>query len=396
MKVFFLSGLLIDEDKVTLKSVGGIQNAANVLQKKYIEGLSASDKVKSIHVINLSYIGSYPKLYREINFKPTKKYFNEGKVKYYDIPFFNLLFFKNISRFVKSFYKSFNLLKDNKSDDNIFFIYAMHLPFLLSVIFLKFFFPTVKFYVIVPDLPEFMSSRTGILKILFNFISKFSYFIVNRLDGVIPITNDMASLFNTKLNKVVIEGISSSSDFNDIHLNETQRYFLYTGSLDNRYGLKLMLDSFIKAELNDIDLIICGDGKDRQVVNHYANEYKNIKYLGMVNRKKALELQKNATLLINPRQNLGEYVKYSFPSKVLEYMSSGTPVLMHKLPGIPDEYYNFAYVIEDSNDSFINMLKMIANTDSDSLKAKGAAAHDFVQKHKNPKAQIEKILTSIG
>ena len=41
--------------------------------------------------------------------------------------------------------------------------------------------------------------------------------------------------------------------------------------------------------------------------------------------------------------------KYSFPSKNMEYMVSGTPVLTTRLPGMPMEYYPYVYFIEEES-----------------------------------------------
>ena len=38
---------------------------------------------------------------------------------------------------------------------------------------------------------------------------------------------------------------------------------------------------------------------------------------------------------VNPRQNNEEFTKYSFPSKTMEYLASGVPVVAYKLDGIP-------------------------------------------------------------
>ena len=56
-----------------------------------------------------------------------------------------------------------------------------------------------------------------------------------------------------------------------------------------------------------------------------------------------------ATLLINPRFSNEEYTKYSFPSKNMEYMASGTPILTTKLPGMPKEYYEYIYLFEEES-----------------------------------------------
>ena len=58
--------------------------------------------------------------------------------------------------------------------------------------------------------------------------------------------------------------------------------------------------------------------------------------MGCVTNDEIVRLQCEATLLVNPRPSDKEFCKYSFPSKTIEYMASGTPVLMTKLPGVPD------------------------------------------------------------
>ena len=60
--------------------------------------------------------------------------------------------------------------------------------------------------------------------------------------------------------------------------------------------------------------------------------------MGQVSLNEARALQKTADVLVNPRLNEGEYTKYSFPSKTMEYLSTGRPVVCYKLDGIPDEY----------------------------------------------------------
>ena len=56
-----------------------------------------------------------------------------------------------------------------------------------------------------------------------------------------------------------------------------------------------------------------------------------------------------ASLLINPRPTHEEFTKYSFPSKNMEYMASGTPVLTTKLPGMPADYYPYVFLVNDES-----------------------------------------------
>lgn len=399
MKIYFLSGFFddVDHQNIILNSKGNIQNAANVLQKKYISGFLQCEKVSKVEVINLPYLGSYPKYYKKVNFETTVDVHTSKKLTINNVNYCNLVIYKNISRIIKSFFRSYRVLKSNNKEDALFFIYAMHLPFLIAAFLLKMLFSETKFFVIVPDLPEFMANRKGFIAIFYNNMAKISYKLVNSLDGVVVITEKMKDKFSNGLDKVVIEGIASNNDFDEINncsLNK-ENFFLYSGTLDNRYGLEKMIESFSAINLENFSLYICGEGPDKRTVLDATNKNKNIKYLGILHRDEVLILQQKAKLLINPRTNDGEYTQYSFPSKTLEYMSSGTPVLMYKLSGIPNEYYDYVYTIENTADAFSDSLRRLALTDLSELQLKGNAARKFVEKYKNPAAQVNKIFDTI-
>ena len=57
---------------------------------------------------------------------------------------------------------------------------------------------------------------------------------------------------------------------------------------------------------------------------------------------------------MNPRFTGAEYTLYSFPSKNIEYMVSGTPVITTRLAGIPDDYYPYVFVFEEEINENIN------------------------------------------
>lgn len=58
-----------------------------------------------------------------------------------------------------------------------------------------------------------------------------------------------------------------------------------------------------------------------------ATKDRRIQYLGSIPHDEILQLQRTASLLVNPRTPEGIYTKYSFPSKTMEYLASGTPTL---------------------------------------------------------------------
>ena len=97
--------------------------------------------------------------------------------------------------------------------------------------------------------------------------------------------------------------------------------------------------------------------------------------------------------MVNPRPTNEEYTKYSFPSKNMEYMVSGTAVLTTDLPGMPEKYKQHVYLIEDESvDGICKVLRRIAEFNEEDVINKGRMAREFVLSEKNNKIQTKKII----
>ncbi len=81
----------------------------------------------------------------------------------------------------------------------------------------------------------------------------------------------------------------------------------------------------------------------------------------------------------------------------MEYMLSGAAVASTRLPGIPEEYFDYMYAFdEDSCSGIADKLKYILNLPKDELIKKGKAAHSFVSEHKNNVVMADKIIGMIS
>jgi glycosyltransferase involved in cell wall biosynthesis len=118
--------------------------------------------------------------------------------------------------------------------------------------------------------------------------------------------------------------------------------------------------------------------------------------LGVAPNEKIVEAECKATLLINPRFTTEEFTKYSFPSKNMEYMASGTPLLTTKLPGMPEEYYPYVFLFEEETlEGFAYSISNVLGKTDDELKHLGMTARDFVLKNKNNVFQANRIVEFI-
>ena len=193
---------------------------------------------------------------------------------------------------------------------------------------------------------------------------------------------------------MIMEG-SVDSGFKPIQNNKikTPRIIMYAGSIEAEYGFNELVLAFMSLNLDDLELHIYGNGKFVESLINYQKIDQRIKYLGIASNEKIVEAEQQATLLVNPRLSHQEFTKYSFPSKTSEYMLSGTPLLTTKLPGIPEEYFDYIYTFDDETiEGFAQSLHKVLSLSQIELETKGKDAQRFILKNKNNIIQTKKMI----
>ena len=223
--------------------------------------------------------------------------------------------------------------------------------------------------------------------------------LISAADGYVFLTKQMNDEVNVaKKPYLVLEGHVNEDMKEKTHkpFLENEKRVIYAGAIEKIYGIEMLCKAFLDIALPGENLHIYGNGDYAEELLALAKENENIVYHGNRPNDEVVEAELNATLLVNPRPTDGEYTKFSFPSKTLEYMVSGTPVLTTKLPGIPDEYYDYCFTADDFSAENIgkNITEIFAMPE-DELKAFGAKARQFALKNKNSYVQSERILEFI-
>ena len=194
----------------------------------------------------------------------------------------------------------------------------------------------------------------------------------------------------------VVEGIASKTQQIERKEN-SEKTILYTGTLHQKFGVMNLVNAFSQIEDPDYRLVICGIGDSEQAIKDAVKDDSRITFLGQLPRNEVIEWQKKATVLVNPRQNNEEFTKYSFPSKTMEYLSSGIPVVAYKLDGIPDEYDQYIqYVADDSIESLKKKLVEVCEMTREERQELGNIGRNFVLMKKNSTIQVRKIRTLVN
>lgn len=386
-KILFFSSILPDVSFFE-NSIGQTATANDTLQRSMMKGFQENGY--SVDLINVPNIGAFPSRYKKAVIS-TKKFELNEKIEGISVAFLNFKFIKHF--FV--YFRLISILKNIKlADYDAVFIYDSYWPFLKCIPFLKRKSKS-KVLLYLPDLIGHTGNSKSILQSLFDWYNLKIFNDVKKIiDHFIIIAEPMREYLQLPQQKcLVIEGMTDGNTPLAAIDDDAKKYIFYGGSLGKRHGVLKLVDAFLLADLPDVDLIICGDGDARPVVEEVAEKNKRIKYLGQLPRREILDLQAKAFLLVNPRDSSGEFTKYSFPSKIFEYFISGTPTFMYKLEGIPSEYYNYCYTCgNESVSSLAEELRKINTLDIKEIKETGRRAKAFVEMHKNPREQTSNII----
>jgi glycosyltransferase involved in cell wall biosynthesis len=128
-------------------------------------------------------------------------------------------------------------------------------------------------------------------------------------------------------------------------LRAHKKVVLYTGAMTSFGGVGFLAEAFTRVRDREAELWICGKGRNADVDRAAALDAR-IKVLGMVTEEKLLEYASAATLTVNPRPSRIEDSKFNFPSKVLEYLTYGRPVVSTWTAGLAPEYRDVLVVPE--------------------------------------------------
>lgn len=348
-----------------------------------IKGFSSNKKNK-VETISMLPINrqNYEKIY-------LKKYvISINNLTYNHISRTNTPILKNIFTIIEVF---LDIMKTKKNKKNVIVGDALNISLVFGAL-LAAKIRKIKIVGIITDIPQFSYKKP--------IIAKINNKIIDMFDSYVFLTKDMNGIVNKKDKPfVVIEGQVDNEMVNIENIVENKynkKICIYAGSLKKIYGIEYLVKGFINANIENSELWIYGNGDYKEELINICNKNKYIKYLGTKSNETIVNEEIKATLLINPRPTNEEYTKYSFPSKNMEYMVSGTPVLTTNLPGMPEEYKEYVYLIEKEDENGIEEnLKNILNKDKKELNEFGLKAKKFVLENKNNNIQADKIMKMV-
>lgn len=314
------------------------------------------------------------------------------------IPFVNIIFVKQITRFIASFVLLLCWLLKHRVDTSRFIlVYSMHSPFLSAALLAKALI-LAKVVLVVPDLPAHMDFgiRRGFIRRITKPIDNaLLFWAVRRVEGLIVLTQYMAQDLAPALPVLVMEGAIHPDETEGKSVSSGDRdeaVIMYAGALVKEHGIDLLLEASNLLKDRHYRFWFCGKGPMEEAIRKATQEDDRVVYWGFLSQSELLKKLRSATVLTHLRSSDAKNARYTFPSKLLEYMKVGRPVISTALPGIPDEYFEYLYILHDETAAGLARLlsEVCSKTDED-LDQFGLRARRFVESNKSYIRQGQRI-----
>lgn len=401
-EILFLGGVFPPdrEAEIFRKSKGGLQNAANALQWNLIHGFDRNRK-HPVDILNYPFIGPWPRAYTD-PWLPAFAFSHAAGAEDWNIGGCNIIMLKQHF----AFYHIRNALRRKMKlhPYRILIIYSLQ-PFFMRVVeWAKKQYPGLHICVIIVDLPEFIGMEHDGNPRSRRIKKRNCAYIRGRLprvDSFVVITPYIMNFLGIQ-NKphVVVDGIADllpERPFSETPGEKSGiRNILYAGTLTAKYGILNLVQAFRLLPGEEYRLMICGYGETENDIRAAAAQDPRIQFLGKQSREKVLTLENEADVLVNPRQNTDEFTRYSFPSKMMEYLNTGRPIVCHRLDGFGEEYRDyFRYVPDNSPESLAETLRCACHLTAEERSAIFRKNTAFVRTEKSPEAQTARILNML-
>jgi len=297
------------------------------------------------------------------------------------LPFVNLTLVKHVTRLASGIIVGLDALNEWRPDALI--VHGVHSPFLVLARFFRrvFGIPVVT---ILTDPPGVVLPTDGMLVTGLKRVDRVVVRVLLRgHDGVIALTPAIAEHIAAGLPALVMEGIVGElpeEPVGPLATSEaTPATVIYAGGLSREYGVDRLIEAVRGLPTANVRLQLFGRGDLEDCISQIAATDARIRPPRYAERSEVLRAYAQADVLVQPRPIEQDFVRFSFPSKLMEYLASGTPVVTTRLPGIPEDYADHVeWADADDSQGLGEAIARVLAFSPDIRRDRGAKARDFV------------------
>lgn len=313
--------------------------------------------------------------------------------------FINVVLLKHITRFLACLISVIPLMKRKRIQWLI--VHGIHTPYLFFAFFTRFM--GCKVAVVLTDPPGVLLATDGqSVRLLKRVDAWMLGYILQRMDAVFALAPELVKRLAPDRPALIFPGILESTlNFNEFNLSFQQENTLskspftivYAGGLSKAYGVDRLIDAVLSFDTSTpVRLKLYGRGDQESKIQQLSKQDSRIVYGGFVDTLKLLPKLCASDLLINPRPTNELFAQMSFPSKLIEYLATGRPVLTTRISSIPADMSEHFYYINDESAKGIRLsIDNVMATPIRQRNQHGIAAQNYVRNQFSEAAMGQKI-----
>lgn len=271
--------------------------------------------------------------------------------------FINVILLKHLTRLLSCFLILPLFMRRRKID--WLFVHGVHSPYLIFGVFARLI--GYRVVVVLTDAPGVILPSDRMLSRLLKRFDKFLVELaLSFVDAVIALAPGLSEALAPKKPALIFPGIMDSSlnFLPRVHANSSHPKtddshpftVVYAGGLNAAYGVDRLVEAILGFESSfPIRLKLYGRGDQEDRIRHLAHTDSRFFYGGFLDSVSIWPELCGADLLVNPRPTTELFASLSFPSKLIEYLSAGRPVLTTRIPSMPDILKPYYFFIDNES-----------------------------------------------
>lgn len=162
--------------------------------------------------------------------------------------------------------------------------------------------------------------------------------------------------------------------------SSSRTVILFAGTINFDNGADLIVEFLKGNKTTGFEFHFYGSGDSLHAIVDYMKSDDRIKYFGRIPEALLNERIESANFLINLRNPKSLSCLYAFPSKLVNFMATGTPVISNKFPGLDDHYVKYLIPVNNfTAESIAETLSLLKNESHQNKST--TTARDFIKKN---------------
>jgi glycosyltransferase involved in cell wall biosynthesis len=220
--------------------------------------------------------------------------------------------------------------------------------------------------------------------------------LLPRFDALVPVSRAIIEDFAPSAAHVRVEGgiLPELAAECGLKVTANSRDFcvIFAGSMEAVNGVEIVLEAITRLPGRHYRFIFAGSGPLAGAVEQAALGDSRIEYRGFLKLSELLSIYRQADVIINMRLTQALPSRYFFPSKLMEFLASGTPVISTCTGHVEEEFGKFVFLLkEETPDGLALAIRRAEATGARTRNKMGAKARAHMLEHKTWSAQAKRV-----